>query len=286
MFIIRLKLKNRIIAADFADYADKNNYFRNSAGFAAYLFKETNVCICPVSLALIFIIAETREFMKHFKLVLIIFFVSTLASGQVVTNQKEAEKLYRQSIINGKISQEYFAEDKRCRQFIRERDYVKAEKSCRTAVLLVEKFPKNRIMERFSAYQSVGITLLRQQKPKDAIPFFEKSLVVAKLQLDDTDSETGEIYFLIGQAHHLLKDVEKARDYYTKAENAFRAAFKKIDDDEIRGYYPKVIKNILESHLVLLENEGLKEESAKMRLCLEDFRREFAAYFPMISPIA
>jgi tetratricopeptide (TPR) repeat protein len=119
---------------------------------------------------------------------------------------------------------------------------------------------------------------LRQDKAKEAIQNFEKSLEVAKTVIDNTDSETGEVYFFISQANYVLGETQKALDFCRKAENTFRAAFIKIDDDEIRGYYPKSIQRIIEAQIIMLENSDRLEEAAKVKLSLDEFKKEFAKY--------
>jgi tetratricopeptide (TPR) repeat protein len=216
--------------------------------------------------------------MKYLNLLILLIALSNVAFGQSVTNQKEAERLYRQSKIDTKYNKLYFDLDHKCRDLMREKDFYTALRVCKKAVLAVENLPKDRLMERHSANVAYGVSLLRNEKATDAIAHFNKALVVSKTILDDTDSETGEVYFFLSQANHLLEEEKKAIDFCIKAEKAYRAAFIKIDDDEIRDVYPRRIKLIIEAHILLLENLQRTEEAGKIKLRLEEFKKEFAKY--------
>ena len=208
---------------------------------------------------------------KVLGLFLLIFLGLQISFAQALS-EKDKE---RNDLVTAK---KYYAEHDKCRKLISEKKYDEAETSCRLVVSIAENLPRTRYMEKHSAYETLGVAFLRQHKSGEAIKYFDKSLEVGKTHLDDTDSETGEVYFLIGQANHLLEKVGIAKDFYTKAENAYRAAFKKIDAEELREYYPKPIINILETHLILLENAGLKDEAAKIEKRLAETKVEFAKY--------
>jgi len=216
--------------------------------------------------------------MKYFGFTLLFFASVTICSGQIVTDQKEAERLYKESIFETKNNKAYFSEAEKCRKLINAKSYSQAEASCKLSVMLVEKLPKSRYMERHSAYKMLGLAFIRQRKAQEAITSLEKSLQAGKAKLDDTNSETGEVYFLLGQANQLLEETELASDFYMKAENTFRSAFIEIDDDEVRFDYVRILGNILETHIILAENANLKEKSEKYKKRLSDFKIEFAKY--------
>jgi len=221
--------------------------------------------------------------MKYFVLVLLTLTFSQIYFGQEILDQKEAERVARESAQEMKTSKQYFAAHDKCRDLMKEKNYAQAEVSCRLAVSLAEKLPKSRSMEKHSAYKWLGYSLLWQTKATEAIAFAEKSLEVAKDRLDETNAETGEVYFLIAQANHLLGKTEVASNFYTKAEKVYRAAFVEIggasvDGDEIRSPYPRAIKIILETHLIMTTNAGLKNESETIKKRLEEFKIVFAKY--------
>ena len=96
--------------------------------------------------------------------------------------------------------------------------------------------------------------------------------------MDDSNAEMGERYFLLGQAIRQLGKINEAKQYYDKAENTYRTAFNEMGDSDIREFCPKPIVNILEAHLVLLNDAGLKEEAAKIEKRLAETKIEFAKF--------
>jgi hypothetical protein len=76
----------------------------------------------------------------------------------------------------------------------------------------------------------------------------------------------------------VLGKLDEARQFYTKAENTYRAAFVKIETDEIRQSYPKSIVNILKAHIFAAQNAGLESEAVKIKKRLTETEMEFAKY--------
>jgi tetratricopeptide (TPR) repeat protein len=177
-----------------------------------------------------------------------------------------------------KTGKEYFAKKDECFELLNNENYKMAEISCKSSISIAEKLPKTRYLEKRSAYNYFGIALLKQNKAEEAIGYLNKALEVSKPNLDDTDSETGEVYYILGQANLLLRKFDLAREFYIKAENAYRAAFKKINADELRQFYPKAIKAILESHLILEESEGSRDEAIKIQKKLDNLKTEFPKF--------
>lgn len=197
---------------------------------------------------------------------------------EVPTSEKAINELLKKDREETRANKLYFAEDEKCRNLIRAKDFVQADTSCRLTVSLAEKLPKDRYLERSSAYVSLAVVLLWQRKATEAIALLNQSLEVAKPILDDTDAETGERYFLLGQANHQLGKINEAGEYYIKAENTYRTAFKEMGDSDIREFYPKPIVNILQAHLILLKNAQLNEEAAKVEKRLAETKVEFAEF--------
>lgn len=219
--------------------------------------------------------------MKHIIFGLIFLLSSQYAFSQrveVPTDKKEIDAILRKARAENNANKLYFSEEEKCRSLIRAGSFAKAEISCKLAISYAEKLPKDRYLERSSAYEALAYTFLLQEKSEQAIVLLNKSLEAGKPVIDDTDAETGELYFLLGQAYHQLGKVGEAKLYYSKAENSYRTAFKKIDDDEIGGNYPRPIVNILESHLILLINAELIDEAEKVEKRLTETKIEFAKF--------
>ena len=218
--------------------------------------------------------------MKQFIAIMFITFLLVLFGfGQEIRDQREAERVYKQSMIEQKYNKQYFDEMHRCERLINEQKFKEAEASCRLSISYAEKLPKESYMERYSANAGTGVALLRQRSAREAILYFEKALEIAKPILDDTDSETGDVYFLLGQAYHVLKDIPNARLYYEKAEKSYRTAFVEIGDDAFfLSPYGKKIKNIVEAHFILLQDAGLNDDAEKLKLRLAETKKEFVKY--------
>lgn len=214
---------------------------------------------------------KPKQYMKQPILVLLILLSSQMVFGQAVfENDKQRDELK-----NAKL---YFAQDDKCRKLYAQKKDNETEIACKLAVSIAERLPETRYMEKHSAYRMLGLALLWQKKYEESISYFNKALEVGKPKVDDTNAETGEVYYLLGQANHLLGRIEIAKDFYTKAENIYRTAFKEMGDSEIRGFYPKPIINILEAHLILVKDAGLKEEAEKIEKRLAETKIEFAKF--------
>ncbi len=203
---------------------------------------------------------------------------SQTVTVEATTNKKRIAEILKKDKEDAQDDKQYFAEWDKCRQLTGEGKVKEAEASCRLVITYAEKLPKDRYLEKSSAYQSLACALLWQRKADEAIILLNKALEISKPVLDDTDAETGEIYFSLGLSYHQLGNIDEARTYYIKAETTYRTAFKKINDDEIGGHYPKPIINILEAHLVLLKNSGLSLEAAKIEKRIEETKVEFARF--------
>lgn len=194
------------------------------------------------------------------------------------TNQKAVDAILKKVREEAAANRAFYDERGKCRAMMRARAWTDAEKSCRTAVVLVEKLPKEQVLERSSARTSLAVLLLLNQRPKEAIALLEEALAISQGVTDDSDAETGEIYFLLGRAHHISGDVERSRSYYERAERTYRTAFIEIGDSELRYTYGQVIKDIVEAHLDLLRSAGLRAEAEKLDQRLVQVEKDFSDY--------
>src|SRR5262245_7299750 len=112
------------------------------------------------------------------KILAVFLFIFTVVPclAQEIRDQKEAERVMRESDLESKNSSLYFAEDKKCRAQMRARNFSAAEVPCRQAVAFAEKLPKNRSREKHGAYEALGIALLGQGKTEEAIVNFNKAI--------------------------------------------------------------------------------------------------------------
>ncbi|MFN6964919.1 MAG: tetratricopeptide repeat protein [Pyrinomonadaceae bacterium] len=223
--------------------------------------------------------------MKPLLFVFAISLLSTATFPQQVTvtattNQKEVERRLKTERETGRINRAFFAEDDRCRAFLKAKEWIKAESSCKLAISLAEKLPVNRLLERSGARVSLGIALLLQQRQKEAIPLFNRAVEIRETYSSEPDADTADILSFLGHAYRLSNDIQSARAYYEKAERTYRAAFVSIgvESDEIRFSYPGRLRDTLRAHYDMLRSVGLVAEAEVVRVRLVEVEKEFAKY--------
>ena len=145
---------------------------------------------------------------------------------KATTDPKKINTLLRKIDDETKANKAYYAEEKKCRTFISQGDFAEAERSCRQAILLVEKLPTDQALAKSSSRVALAVVMLCQQKSAEAIALLNTSLELGKPIIDDTDAETGERNFFFFYAYHQLANIDEAKRFYLKAENTYRTAFK------------------------------------------------------------
>jgi tetratricopeptide (TPR) repeat protein len=214
------------------------------------------------------------------------FLLAAIASySQKVTvtataNQNEVEKILKKAREEGRINRAFFSEHDRCQAFLRKGEWLNAESSCRLAISFADKLPAGQLLERSGARASLGVALLGQKRPNEAIPLLNKAIQIRELYSKEPDADTADIYFFLGHAHRLSNDIQSARTNYERAERLYRAAFISIGDDgdEIRFSYPRRLRNTLLAHYDLLTSTGLVDEAEVVRVRLVEVEKEFAKY--------
>lgn len=218
-----------------------------------------------------------------FVIIIIILLGLTASYSQEVTvrattNKKEVEAILKKEQEEARVNRAFFTEHDRCRGLLRQQEWVKAEASCRAAITLVENLPKEHVLERSSVRATLAIAMLWQRRPEEAVLLLDRSLEIRKTVSDDTDADTGDLYFLLGQTHSLLNNMKAARSYYEKAESTYRAAFVEIGDDDFRVSYSRRLRNTVETHYNLVKSAGLVNEAEKLQVRLVQVEKEFAKY--------
>jgi len=213
-------------------------------------------------------------------IVLLIVIVSVAVSCQLqgTDNIKQVKPVFDsfqgKDGINSRFSDEY----EKCRSLISRQSFKDAEDFCRLSLSYAEELPNENYLKRYNAQKAVGTVLLRRIQPSDAIQFLEEALMTGKRVPDDTNLELGEVYFLLGQAHYQLHNLDKTLDFYARAEDTYRSAFQNVDDNEIRSRYAGMLLWILEIHSVVLEEANMKDEAVEVELRIYKTRKEYAKY--------
>jgi tetratricopeptide (TPR) repeat protein len=176
-----------------------------------------------------------------------------------------------------KLGQQFFAQEAKCRGLLRDRSWKEAEAACEESVRLADRFADHRELEKMGAYASVGHALMGQQRYRDAIRFYSRAIEVSRPRLDDTNAETGDMFVNMAVAHHLLRELDAAREWYRKAEKTYRTAHAGIREEEVteqgaemkRGYL-KALRRVFELHLRAAQDAGAAAEVKEIEKQLAD----------------
>ena len=121
------------------------------------------------------------------------------------------------------------------------------------------------------AYEMFGHALRGQKRYREALAYYERAHAAVRSRLTEKDAELGRLYGDMAITHHLLRDLDEARELYRKAEKIFQTAHASIggdDSDEevdlIRQSYMRSLKQLLEYHLIAAEDAGAAAEAEEV----------------------
>ncbi|HEV2912366.1 MAG TPA: TonB family protein [Pyrinomonadaceae bacterium] len=170
------------------------------------------------------------------------------------------------------LARQYFKEGDKCRNLVRGQKWEEAEEPCRVTVQIADQLSDNRSLERMGAYEMFGHVLRGQKRYQEAIEYYNRALDAVRSRLTEKDAELGRLYGDIAITHHLLRDLDKARELYRKAELIYQLAHDSIgdgDSDEwvvrTKQEYMKALKKLLEYHLIAAEDAGVASEVEEIR---------------------
>jgi TonB family protein len=188
-----------------------------------------------------------------------------------LTKEKKAEYERQEQ-----LAEQYFREDKRCRDLAKGQDWKEAEKVCGAVVRIADQLSDERSMEKMRANEFLGHVLLRQKRYPEAVEYYNRALKVVGTTLTEKDAELGRLYGDLAIAHHLMRDLDKAREFYKKAEKIYQIAYASIgegDSDEwvetTKQGYMKSLKTLLEYHLTAAQDAGASSEAEEVRKLLK-----------------
>jgi TonB family protein len=154
------------------------------------------------------------------------------------------------------FSQDYFKKSDRCRDLIKNQNFVEAESVCKSAVEIAEKLPDTRSLERLGAYQLAGHSLYLQRKFQDALPFYKHELDIAEKTLEQHNSEFAYALRDVARALHGSGDFETSRIYYERAQASLILARDHIESEFLKNEYSKALRRILFEYAALLRQSG------------------------------
>lgn len=166
-----------------------------------------------------------------------------------------------------KTAADFFPREERCRNLVRAGNFNDAEVICKEAVQHAEMFGGGRELEKMGAYELVGHVMLGQRHYREALDYFTRAHTAVAARLSEKDAEMGRLYGNMAIAHHLLRELDKARELYLKAERVLQAAYDNMKSDErdqeleeVRKGYIRSLRRLLEYHLTAAEDAKASSE--------------------------
>lgn len=167
------------------------------------------------------------------------------------------------------VSNKYFKLDDKCRGLLKATKWKDAEQTCREALPLADQLGDQQGLTKMGAYEHVGYALLTQQRYGDALEYYSRAFEFAQSSLKETDAELGYAYRNLAMANHGLRNLDKARELYGKAEKTLQLAHENIESEDLKQRYEKSLKEILKYHLLAAEEAGAVSEAQDLRKRLE-----------------
>jgi TonB family protein len=171
---------------------------------------------------------------------------------------------------------QYFAEETKCRDLSRAKNWKQAEESCGALVRIADQLSTDRALEKMLANESLGHVFTGQGRYQEAIESYNRALTVVGSTLTDTNVELGHLYGELAIAHHLRGDLEKARELYRRAEKIYQLAHASMGDrdsdqwiEERKKAYMKDLRSLLQFHLRAAEDSGATAEVEEINRLLK-----------------
>lgn len=185
-----------------------------------------------------------------------------LVDGQpaVVTTEIEVQFSLGISEVDYKqgqdASNDYFKQEKKCRDLLHEQQYPDAEQTCGPLIELAAKLPSERRLERLSAYQYAGHADFGQRKFSEALGFYKQELEIAEVALKPSDAELAYAYRDVAHGLHGTGDLQQARPYYEHAISTLEQARDHIDSAFLKNEYSRTMKTVLQEYAAILRQSG------------------------------
>lgn len=185
------------------------------------------------------------------------------------TLTREQREKYEQQT---QLANQYFEERDRCSNLTKTKKWKEAEQSCRHVVTIADQLSEDRSLEKMGANELLGHVLVGQSRYNEAIEYYNRALKVVGSTLTEENAELGQLYGHLAIAHHLLRDLDKARELYKKAEKIYQLAYSSIGDgdsdewvDNMRLDYMKALRTLLGYHLKAAEHAGATSEVEEIK---------------------
>jgi len=185
----------------------------------------------------------------------------TLTEAQKQDHQQQEE-----------LARQYYKGVDKCRDLVTRQKWKDAEDSCMVIVRVADQLSDARSLERMGAYELFGHVLRGQKRFKEALEYYNRALDAVSSRLTENDAELGRLYGDMAIAFHLMRDLDKAREFYKKAERIYQLAHTSIGDgdsdewvERTKQQYMKSLKRLLEYHLLAAEDAGAFSEIEEIK---------------------
>ncbi len=170
------------------------------------------------------------------------------------------------------LADQYFKEGDKCRDLVRGQKWKDAEESCKVIARIADQLSDDRELEKMGAYELFGHVLRGQKRYQESLEYYNRALDAVRSRLTEKNAELGKLYGDMAITHHLLRDLDKARELYRKATKIFQlahATFGDGDSDEwvveVKQSYMKSLKQLLEYHLMAASDAGATSEVEEIK---------------------
>jgi TonB family protein len=162
-------------------------------------------------------------------------------------------------------ARQFFEKEEKCRSLLRNQKWQDAELTCKEAVAIANRLPQHRALEKMGAYEAVGNALFSQRRFQEALDHYSRAFIIGQTTLSDTDAETGYAYRNLGVTNHMLGNLDKAREFYSKAEKTLQHAYDHIGLEDVRPGYLKTLRSVLQYHLLAAQESGAEKEAEEIK---------------------
>ena len=184
---------------------------------------------------------------------------------------KKAERLLKEAARRGEVSEKFAEESRKCRRLINERKLKEAETVCKAALRLADQLEAENKYGRMRAYESVGHTMLGQERYPEALEYYSRAFEFGQPELTEEDATLGRLYSNLAVTQHMLGELDKARELYRKSEQIYHYAYSTFVVTntaeglaEEKQLYLESLKRILRQHRIAAEDAGATSEIAEI----------------------
>ncbi|MCA1815717.1 MAG: tetratricopeptide repeat protein [Acidobacteria bacterium] len=156
-----------------------------------------------------------------------------------------------------------------------------AEAPCTAAARLAARLGAGRELEKMGAYEQVGVVMMGEGRYREALGYYARALETVRGRLTDRNAEVGQLYGEIAMAHHSLRELDKALEFYRRAEKTYQVAYAAIDPEkvteegvEIKRSYLRTLRRIFQAHILAADQAGATSEAKEIRRQLDSLEHD------------